>query len=198
MASGFEITRTILTSCQMYAVQHFSMAPQSRIPREESPQNVRRPPPPTPRRNGHRSPAVTSDCEITRMIPTSCRTHSVQFIACSATAKRVPPAHRLQVPRGPRVLKRSGVTTCSASCASGLRDAAVYTCPGALCAPRAPRGPHPQSVLPRRSRSTNRISTECCLEVGGPGGGGGGHETGVRGAGPPSCRPIHPQGPPTL
>ena len=32
----------------------------------------------------------------------------------------------------PKVLKRSGVVTCSATCTSGLMDATAHTCPGAL------------------------------------------------------------------
>ena len=34
--------------------------------------------------------------------------------------------------------------TCGATCASGPTGAAKHTCPSALCAPRAPRGRHPQ------------------------------------------------------
>ena len=44
--------------------------------------------------------------------------------------------------------------TCSATCASGLMGAAKHTCPGALCAPRTPRGRHPLSLY---NRNTTRL-----------------------------------------
>ena len=59
----------------------------------------------------------------------------------------------------PKDLTRSDVVTCSATGASGLMDAPERTCPGALCAPCAPRRQQPPML------QSNKVRNSCSVTL---------------------------------